>query len=145
MKHHTQAARLQRRTPTEAEQRLWSRLRREQLGIAFRRQHTVAGFIPDFYTAPVKLAVECDGSQHSGSLRDEIRTAALAKRGISVLRFWNNEILGNTDGVVLAIQRVCTHLAQQTPSLSLPLAGGEDASTAIELQGLRLVLAEKSE
>ncbi len=143
MKHHTKAARRLRKLPTEAEQRLWSRLRGDQLGVAFRRQHPVKGYIVDFFAPIVKLAIECDGGQHAtAGIREEIRTRALTGQGISVLRFWNNEVLGNTDGVVLAIQTVCAHLAPQTPTLSLPLPGGRDASGAIVLQDLNLVLAE---
>ena len=143
MKHHTVAARQLRRLPTEAERRLWSRLRHEQLGITFRRQHPVKGYILDFYAPAVKLAVEVDGGQHAtAGLREEIRTKALISRGITVLRFWNNEVLENTEGAVLAIQTVCARLAPQTPTLSLPLSGGGDASTAIVLQDLNLILAE---
>lgn len=142
MKHHTAAARRLRKRPTEAEQRLWARLRREQLGIPFRRQHPLKGYIIDFYAAAAKLAVELDGGQHAGSLRDALRTAVLTRAGISVLRFWNNEVLENTDGVVIAIQTVLGLLAPLTPSLSPPLSGGEDAGSAVALQDLRLSLAE---
>ena len=121
MKHHTKAARRLRKQPTEAEQRLWSRLRGEQLGVAFRRQHPIKGYIVDFYAPAVKLAVEVDGGQHAtAGLREEIRTRALTGQGISVLRFWNNEVLGNTEGVSRAIQTVLAHLASQTPTLSPP-------------------------
>jgi very-short-patch-repair endonuclease len=143
MKHHTKAARRLRKLPTEAEQRLWSRLRGAQLGVAFRRQHPVKGTIVDFYAPIVKLAVEVDGGQHAtAGLRKGIRTRALTGRGISVLRFWNDEVLENTDGVLLAIQTVLAHLAPQTPTLSLPLPGRGDASGVIVLQDLNLVLAE---
>ena len=125
MKHHTKAARRLRKQPTEAEQRLWSRLRGEQLGVAFRRQHPIKGYIVDFYAPAVKLAVEVDGGQHAtAGLREEIRTRALTGQGISVLRFWNNEVLGNTEGVLRAIQTVLAHLASQTPTLPLPLLAG---------------------
>ena len=125
MRHHTKAARRLRKMPTEAEQRLWSRLRGEQVGVAFRRQHPVKGYIVDFYAPVVKLAIECDGGQHAtAGIREEIRTKALTGQGITVLRFWNNEVLGNTEGVLLAIQSVLAHLASQTPTLSLPLPGG---------------------
>jgi very-short-patch-repair endonuclease len=158
MKHHTAAARRSRKLPTDAEQRLWSRLRHEQLGVAFRRQHPVRGYIVDFYAAAVKLAVEVDGGQHAtAGLREELRTKALTSRGITVLRFWNNEVLGNTEGVLRAIQTVLVLLAPQTPSLSLlrglpgptgarvpceALPGGGDASGALALQDLNLTLAE---
>ncbi len=144
MKHHTVAARRLRKLATEAEQRLWSRLRHEQLGVAFRRQHPVKGTIVDFYAPVVKLALEVDGGQHAtAGLREEIRTKALTGQGITVLRFWNNEVLGNTEGVLRAIQTVLAHLASQTPTRSLPLPGGGDASGAIVLQDLNLVIAEK--
>ncbi len=143
MKHHTKAARRLRKLPTAAEHRLWSCLRGEQLGIAFRRQHPVKGYIVDFYAPIVKLAVEVDGGQHAtAGLREEIRTKTLTSQGITVLRFRNNEVLGEPEGVLLAIQTVCAHLASQTPTLSLPLPGGGNASGAIVLQDLNLVLAE---
>ncbi len=81
MKHHTKAARRLRKLPTEAEQRLWSRLRGEQSGVAFRRQHPVKGYIVDFYAPIVKLAMDEDkltlsvNSPDAGSAAEELVVA----------------------------------------------------------------------
>jgi very-short-patch-repair endonuclease len=91
---------------TDAEQRLWSALRGRQLqGHKFRRQHTVGPFILDFACVEHRLAVEADGGQHDDNLADERRTTWLKSQGWRVIRFWNNEILGNLDGVMDCILR----------------------------------------
>ena len=143
MKHHTAVARRLRKLATDAERQLWSRLRLRQLAITFRRQHPIKGYILDFDAPAVNLVVEVDGGQHAtGGLREELRTRVLTSQGISVLRFWNNEVLGNTGGVLVAIQTVLALLASRTPTLFLPLRGGGNASTAAALQDLNLTLAE---
>lgn len=90
---------------TDAEQRLWSRLRaRRLLGRKFRRQVWIGGYIVDFVCLDRLLIVEADGSQHAEQIAyDELRTAFLAKEGFRVLRFWNNDVLANLDGVTTAI------------------------------------------
>ena len=92
---------------TEAEQKLWRRLRNLELrGSHFRRQVPIGNFIADFACLAAKLLVEVDGSQHGdgfGAKRDIKRTAWLEKEGYRVLRFWNNDITGNIDGVMDAI------------------------------------------
>src|SRR6266851_8530960 len=95
-------ARKLRRTPTDAEIRLWSRLRRKQReGFRFRRQHPLGPFVVDFFCAAAKLIVEVDGEQHADD--DDARTHWLEARGYRVIRFWNNEVLANTDGVLCTI------------------------------------------
>ena len=144
MRHHTAAARRLRRQPTEAERRLWQRLRNERLGIAFRRQHPLAGYILDFYAPAARLAVELDVGQHAPvALRDAMRTRALTARGVTVLRFWNNEVLGNPEGVESAILTVLRLLATRTPSLTLPLPGGGGPGGAVSPETLRLHLGER--
>ncbi|MGE5504423.1 MAG: endonuclease domain-containing protein [Actinomycetota bacterium] len=97
-------ARTLRRNATEAERRLWSRLRDRQLdGHKFRRQQPIGPYFADFCCWEARLVVEVDGGQHADSRHDEVRTAWLAERGWQVLRFWNNEVLGNTDGVLQTI------------------------------------------
>jgi formamidopyrimidine-DNA glycosylase len=95
-------ARELRESTTDVEKKLWRRLRNRQLlGMKFRRQHPVGKYIVDFYCDEAKLAIELDGGQHaSSSGYDTARTEALERLGIRVLRFWNNEVLGNLDGVL---------------------------------------------
>jgi very-short-patch-repair endonuclease len=99
-------ARRLRSTPTDAETRLWSRLRRRQLdGFRFRRQQPIGAYVVDFFCAEAKLVVEVDGGQHGDdAARDVTRTRWLEKHGYRVIRFWNNDVLANTDGVLIAIR-----------------------------------------
>jgi very-short-patch-repair endonuclease len=97
-------ARRLRKIPTDAEIRLWSRLRRKQLkGFRFRRQHPMGGYVLDFFCPEANLVVEVDGGQHAESEHDAVRTEWLEERGYRVIRFWNNDVLTNTEGVLLAI------------------------------------------
>lgn len=83
---------------------LWSKLRRGSLGLKFKRQYSVGPYIIDFYCPQKKLAIEVDGSQHIENIDyDNERTAYLNVLNIKVLRFWNNEINANIDGVMLKI------------------------------------------
>lgn len=118
-------ARRLRRTMTDAEARLWSRLRRNALSHHFRRQHPEPPYTLDFACLQLKLAVEADGGQH-GPEADARRTAFLASRGWHLLRFWNNDILANTDGVIATILQACLTLTD-TPSPTLPRDAGEGA------------------
>ena len=95
-------ARKLRKNPTEAEQRLWSRLRRKQLGgHRFRRQVPMGRYVVDFICHDARLVVEVDGGGHAAQIdRDRERESFLETRGYRTVRFWNNEVLGNTDGVV---------------------------------------------
>jgi very-short-patch-repair endonuclease len=93
-----------RKNATEAELRLWARLRRRQIeGHQFRRQAPIGRYIVDFVCFARKLIVEVDGGQHSLD-RDAERTRWLEGEGFRVLRFWNNEVLCSTDAVVEAIR-----------------------------------------
>jgi len=87
---------------TDAERRLWSKLRRGQLGARFRRQQPIGPYIADFYCAAARLVVEVDGGQHNGAQRahDTRRDRWLRDEGYAVLRFWNTDVLANTDGVL---------------------------------------------
>ena len=93
------------KTMTDAERRLWSRLRAEQIGRAkFRRQAPIGRFIVDFVCLEHRLIVELDGSQHAVRTReDEERTAWLNSRGYRVLRFWNDSVFTELDSVLEAI------------------------------------------
>ena len=96
-----------RSTMTDAEQRLWSRLRRQQLeGYRFRRQVPLGPFVADFACLAERLVVEVDGGQHAiDAAKDRRRDAWLANRNYRVLRFWNHEVMQNIDGVLAEILR----------------------------------------
>ena len=97
-------ARRLRRDRTDAEARLWHHLRNHQLeGLKFRFQATLGPCIPDFLCVEAKLVIEADGGQHAPEV-DARRTAYLESRGFKVLRFWNNDILENTEGVFAVIR-----------------------------------------
>jgi primosomal protein N' (replication factor Y) len=92
---------------TDAEKRLWSALRDKRLSaFKFRRQRPVGPFIADFACLERRLIVEADGGQHNGSAEDGRRTQWLEDHGWTVLRFWNNDILKNTEGVLIRILEV---------------------------------------
>jgi very-short-patch-repair endonuclease len=126
----TSKARQLRQTPTEAEKILWKALRRDQLGVSFRRQHPIGRYVLDFYCPSAGLAIEVDGGQHAAGHQKEIdhrRDQWLSTCGIRMLRFWNNEVLSNLQGV---LQMVVMEL-KKTPSrreerADLPLSGGGD-------------------
>ena len=93
-----------RKELTPAERKLWAALRNDQLGITFRRQHAIGVYIPDFVCVEKKLILELDGSQHLQQVQyDEERTKYLNSQGYKVIRFWNNEVMNNIAGVILAI------------------------------------------
>ena len=83
---------------------LWRALRENPPGQKFRRQHPIGRYIADFACPAYRLVIELDGSQHAKRNEDEMeRTAELTRRGWRVIRFWNNEVLENTPGVIEAI------------------------------------------
>ncbi|HXI85701.1 MAG TPA: endonuclease domain-containing protein [Verrucomicrobiae bacterium] len=96
-----------RHNPTEAEKKLWSHLRNRQvLGAKFRRQQSFGPYILDFYCAELKLAIELDGGQHGGAkgiIQDEQRDEYLKQEGVTVLRFWNNQVFDEFEGVLNVI------------------------------------------
>lgn len=99
-------ARSLRKNMTDAEQFLWSIIRKEQLGVKFRKQHPVGKYIADFCCLEAKLIIEIDGGQHaddSARRNDATRTAFLEAQGFRVLRFWNNDVLDNPEGVLTTI------------------------------------------
>ena len=120
-------ARELRKNATDAEQLLWHLLRdRQVLDFKFRRQHPLGSYILDFYCHDTKLAIELDGGQHAEGAQlkhDEVRSAWLQAQGVTVLRFWNNEVLTNTEGVLETIyewlsEHSLTCNASLTPALS---------------------------
>src|SRR5690242_12871095 len=101
-----QSARRLRRAMTDAERALWHVLRDPRLrGYKFRRNHPLGQFILAFASIRHRLVVEADGGQHAESEADASRTQWLEARGWRVLRFGNNEILHNRDGVIETILR----------------------------------------
>jgi very-short-patch-repair endonuclease len=94
-----------RKELTPAERKLWAYLRNNQInGVSFRRQHAIGKYIPDFCAVQEKLIIELDGSQHLDQQEyDAERTKYLEEQGYKVIRFWNNQILNDMNGVILAI------------------------------------------
>jgi len=93
-----------RSQPTDAESALWRQLRAKQAaGLRFRRQFPIGPYIVDFVCLNRRLAIELDGGQHARQeTEDQRRTAWLESQGFAVIRFWNNDVLANPDGVILA-------------------------------------------
>ena len=99
-------ARELRHAETDAEHKLWSRLRGRGLKVKFHRQHPIGPYIVDFFSLEANLVIELDGGQHNeddAQTADAERTKFLEDRGYRVLRFWNNDVTGNLDGVLTRI------------------------------------------
>lgn len=97
-------ARILRQNQTDAEKLLWSRLRARQMESAkFVRQYPIGTYITDFACRSLKLVIELDGGQHADNPADAERMNVLESSGYRVLRFWNNEVLSNVDGVLQVI------------------------------------------
>ena len=98
-----------RRQQTDAERKLWNAIRNKQLsGLRFCRQFGVGNYTLDFYCPEKKLAIELDGGQHADEQNrssDVGRTIYLNEQGIKVIRFWNNDVLNNIEGVSESIIR----------------------------------------
>ena len=104
----THLARDLRKNQTDTEQILWFQLRnRRLLNYKFRRQFPIEPYIVDFICLELKLIIELDGSQHSNQIdKDTERTLFLNQRGFKVVRFWNNDLYNNLEGIL-----ECVHLA----------------------------------
>ena len=109
-------ARLNRKQMTVAENMLWKHIKeRKVLGMKFRRQHPVACFIADFYCHQLKLIVEIDGGYHDDQEQHELdqgREKELQDMGLTIIRFWNEEVEKDVYGVVERIGRVITQMGQ---------------------------------
>jgi very-short-patch-repair endonuclease len=135
----TRARRL-RREMTPQEKLLWSHLRDRRLnGAKFRKQMWLEGYIADFACPEARLVVEADGSQHGDNAEyDAQRSAAFARLGWRTLRFWNNEINENLDGVLIAITAALpspSHRFAAGPSLSPAGRGVDPGHATLSLQG----------
>ena len=119
-------ARALRRDMTDSERKLWSRLRGEQLGFKFRRQHPLGHYIADFACLDPRLIVELDGSQHAENPRyDESRDTFFKAQGFAVQRFPSNAPFQNLDGVLSVILHQLHTLAGLAPIPTFPQRGKE--------------------
>ena len=107
-----------RNNATVPERKLWQHIRNRQLsGVRFNRQVPIGPFICDFVARTPKLILELDGGQHAvRTIEDERRTRFLEGRGYRVLRFWNNDVLENVDGVAAVIQAALKDTPSPSPS-----------------------------
>jgi len=117
-------ARELRTNGTDTERLLWRYLRNSQLeDVKFRRQQPIETFIVDFVSFEKRIVIELDGGQHAENLEyDEQRNACLRANGFIVLRFWNNDVIHNTEGVLEVIRLQCL---QGLPPPPDPLPPGE--------------------
>ena len=117
-----------RKAMTDAELRLWRVLRgRQMAGYKFRRQHPFGDFILDFVCLDVKLVIEVDGGQHSEQMEDDaVRSNKLVGAGFRILRFWNNEVLGELEVVKERIWMALQKADEPHPHPD-PLLEGEGA------------------
>ena len=120
--HRHVTAKALRKDFTDTERLLWKYLRAKQMeGYKFRRQEAIGRYIVDFVCQQKRMVIEVDGGQHSTEKeRDNERDKWLEGKGYKVLRFWNNEVLANTEGVLDIIRDCLNH-----PPLTPPLKGGE--------------------
>ena len=128
-------AKQMRTDATPAEARLWSVLRAKNLdGWKFKRQVPLGPFIADFVCFDARLVIEADGGQHSECESDDMRDRWFVDNGFRVLRFWNNEVMDNIDGVVAVLRQALT--PSPTSPSTVPAQGfvssparGEDGNT----------------
>lgn len=112
----TARARALRNNATDAERVLWQAISaRKVSGIRFNRQVPVGPFICDFVARSIGLVIEVDGGQHEDAV-DAERTRYIEAQGFRVIRFWNNDVLGNLDGVIEDIMRVVADMPSPNPS-----------------------------
>jgi len=109
-----------RRTMTDAEQKLWYHLRAHRfMGRKFKRQKPLGRYVVDFICLEEKLIIELDGGQHAENLEyDHERDAWLRSEGYTVLRFWNNELMNETEGVMERIRLALSKEADSAETLS---------------------------
>jgi very-short-patch-repair endonuclease len=106
-----------RKRPTNAEKLLWRHLRAKQMeGFKFRRQQPIGNYVVDFVCFDKRIVVEVDGGQHAIQRDKDIeRDSYLIKNGFKVLRFWNNEVLQNIEGVLGEIRKSCLKFPSPNP------------------------------
>ena len=101
-------ARTLRGNPTPAEKKLWEKLRHDQLGVRFRRQAPIGRYFADFACRELKLIVEVDGETHAEPKSDLVLTKYLTDLGFEVVRFWNNDVMENIEGVMSRLTDIVT-------------------------------------
>ena len=127
----TRLARQLRKNSTLAERKLWRHLRSRSMGgFKFVRQQPIGPYVVDFVCREKRLVVEVDGGQHAESRRDAIRDRWLVEHRFRVLRFWNNEVLGNIEGVLEAIFAAASAAAPPHPN-PLPASGERESPSRI--------------
>lgn len=120
---HLDRAKQLRSNQTDAEQKLWHQLRAHRfLGLKFKRQKPIGPYIVDFVCIEKRLVIEVDGGQHAErKAEDDARSAWIVDQGYSVLRFWNNEVLGDIDAVLRCIHQ---HVFEPRPTPPTPFPAG---------------------
>ena len=112
-------AKSMRQTATDAENLMWQLLRNKRfMNLKFRRQHVIAPYIVDFFCHEIGLVIELDGSQHNmddGKEYDAERTLFLEALDLKVVRYWNHDMLGNTEVVLEDLWKVCFELKSTSP------------------------------
>ncbi|CAA9889672.1 conserved hypothetical protein [Candidatus Methylobacter favarea] len=112
----TNKARALRKNQTDVELLLWQQLRNRRLcGYKFRRQFPIAAYVADFACLELKLIIELDGGQHADQVSyDNQRSLFLEQRGFKVIRFWNNDVIQNTTGILEAIHLVILDITERS-------------------------------
>lgn len=119
---------------TDGERLLWQRIRAEQLGVKFRRQHPLGAYIADFACLAPKLIIEIDGSQHMGQQAyDTNRDAFFERHGFDLMRFAANLVFSDLQAIVEAIYNRLTALASAAPIPAFPQRGKEQDVSALFL------------
>jgi very-short-patch-repair endonuclease len=113
----------------DAEQVLWKELRKYGLGRRFRRQFPIPPYIADFACVEARLIVEADGGLHARPGDPELRDRELRRQDWRILRFWNNEILANPQGVLRTIAEALGRPRERSPHPNPPPLAGEGVST----------------
>ena len=118
---------------TEAEKRVWRLLRSRQTGAKFRRQQPIEGYVVDFVSFEHRLIIEIDGGQHNDPNEyEQRRTRCLDANGFRILRFWNNDVMENEEGV---FERIVEVLSEAAPAPSPSRAFGAGPSLSRKGRG----------
>jgi len=99
-----------RHKQTKAEEILWESLRNNKIGIKFRRQYSLEGYVMDFYSPKAKMAIEIDGGQHyekDGKEYDKVREEIIISAGVKIMRFTNEEVIGDLERVIGIVKDSC--------------------------------------